>query len=772
MTTRRTFLGAGAAGAIAAVRLPPRGAARPAVEVRPTALYAQPDGRANLVRVTVSGVDAPAARARVTDRHGGLVGSAGLLPTAGGALLAGEVWVPLGEPARFQVDVEVGRRRVARAQVRVDPPRRWTLYLLSTMHTGVGFTDLQEPALEVHRRNLDAALARLDTHPDYRWTAECALQVLSYVENRQPAAGAALVAAIRGGRVGFEALFANVLTGLLDHETFARLVWPAGRFARDHGLGFTSAQLTDVPGAPATLPTLLAASGVRYFASGVNPERALPLLPRDEAIRLGLAGEWPRYPQLYWWEGPDGARVLCWRGSHHGDAVRLGFAEDADAMGRRLSDWLLAHPVLLSTDHPYDTALLYGIDPDDNATMRERIVENVGEFGRRYAYPRIVPGRAQDFFREIEQRHGARLSVRRGDSGTYREDGAAAAARELALFRETQLAARAAELLALWDTLVEPGDPAAAARIQRRTEERRQMWRDLLLFGEHTWGAAESVAAPESRQTVAQWAYKRRFLTGARAAARTQIAAGLAAIGRRTNAGRGRVVFNASSWARTDVALVPGGAGADLAIEGRDLPSVDLPDGDALVVVPDVPPIGYLALAERPRPPRPVTDEGPALEATAGELRVRLDAATGAIAALAGPDGWDAVRPSPWSGLNQVMTVRGGDGTALWTRADRAGLGTPAGARRAAGDAHGRRRAARAAPRHRYAPRRHARLPRTRRPRLDRHAVRRAPLGGRRKPFHQAGDARQGGAVRRVSLRVHPARRGRRGPARPHARGA
>src|SRR5438094_1620233 len=94
------------------------------------------------------------------------------------------------------------------------------------------------------------------SHPEYRWTAECALQVLSYVENRSPAAGQTLAQAIRDGKVGFSALFANLLTGILDHETLARAVWPAGWFAREQGLGFRTAQIADVPGQVATLPTL------------------------------------------------------------------------------------------------------------------------------------------------------------------------------------------------------------------------------------------------------------------------------------------------------------------------------------------------------------------------------------------------------------------------------------------------------------------------------------------------------------------------------------
>src|SRR3989475_4187174 len=364
---RRTFLGfvASVAGWMATRLREPQ---QPVIEVRPTALFQQPEGRKNLVRITVSGLNAPAARARVTDRHGALVGTAGLLPppAAQGPALSGEVWVPLSEPADFQIDVEVGRDRAARRRLRLTPAKRWTVYWLSSIHTDVGYTDLQERALEIHRRNLDAALAWTTTHRDFHFTAECALQVLSYMENRSPEAGDALVQAIQGGKIGWQALFANMLTGILDHETYARLVWPAGKLARERGLTFLSAQITDVPGQPLTFPLLLAASGVKYLASGPNPERAVPLLP-------ATGTEGTVYPQLYYWEGPDDSRVLHWRAHHYGDGTRFGFDVGPDEMGHRLSDWLLNQPAFLAQNWPYDTALLYGADWQDNALMKEEI---------------------------------------------------------------------------------------------------------------------------------------------------------------------------------------------------------------------------------------------------------------------------------------------------------------------------------------------------------------------------------------------------------------
>src|SRR5437773_1207455 len=277
MSDRRSFVGW--LGSLPLVGRPrPLGAVPPiAIDATPTALYQQPDGRNNLVRVAVMGLDAAAARARVTDRRGTLVGTAGLLPT--GASLAGELWVPLSRAvgAEFEIDVAVGKQRVGSRLVRLAPPRRWTLYWIASSHTDVGLTALQEECLEVHRRNLDAALARLPGHPDFRWTAECALQLISYVAYRAPAAGQALARARRDGKVGVSAAFAQPLTGILEHETFARVLWPAGLFARERGLGYQAVQLADVPGQALTRPNLLAASGVLSLASGVNPERAAPL---------------------------------------------------------------------------------------------------------------------------------------------------------------------------------------------------------------------------------------------------------------------------------------------------------------------------------------------------------------------------------------------------------------------------------------------------------------------------------------------------------------
>src|SRR5437867_7523973 len=267
------------------------------------------------------------------------------------------------------------------------------------------------------------------------------------------------------------------------------------------------------------------------------PVRATLLLPAGTAIE-GIA-----YPQIYYREGPDGSHILRWRAHHYGDGTRFGFDVGPDEMGHRLSDWLLNQPAFLAQNWPYDTALLYGADWHDNALMKEAMVANVEEFGRRYVFPRIVTGRPDEFFRDVERRYGPRIPVRRGDSGTYWEDGAASTAAELAAFRSAQLAARAAEIVALWDDRIEPHDEDAVQKRRDRATDRATLWRDLLLFGEHTWGADGRVSDPTSRRTVAGGASRHRFIDAGTAAAHDDLRDGLTRLGRATRAGRGRLVL-------------------------------------------------------------------------------------------------------------------------------------------------------------------------------------------------------------------------------------
>src|SRR5213082_1037491 len=131
MTDRRSFV-AWLGTLATALRWPRAGSPTPVLRAVPTVLYRQPDGRSNLVRVTVTGLDAPAARARVTGRRGvGTPGGANAVPDRPGSRQAAR-----GPPARATraaapVDAVLDRfepyrprtHRPARALCRSAPPQ-------------------------------------------------------------------------------------------------------------------------------------------------------------------------------------------------------------------------------------------------------------------------------------------------------------------------------------------------------------------------------------------------------------------------------------------------------------------------------------------------------------------------------------------------------------------------------------------------------------------------------------------------------------------------
>ena len=203
-----------------------------------------------------------------------------------------------------------------------------------------------------------------------------------------------------------------------------------------------------------------------------NPERALPLMPKPEADAHRLVGDWTAYPQLYWWEGPDGGSraPLAQLSLRRWAAVRVrprGRRDGPTAVGLALDPSGVQSP-----DWPYDPALLYGgamgqcpgrRDPD-----RER-----GGFQPALRVSADRPGSRRGFLSDVERRYGASIPVapwRHGDVSRGRRcshGGAAGAvsrrAARGARDRRARLVGRAAGC---------PPTRARRAR-RRRAEERR-----------------------------------------------------------------------------------------------------------------------------------------------------------------------------------------------------------------------------------------------------------------------------------------------------------
>lgn len=165
--------------------------------------------------------------------------------------------------------------------------RGWTVYVLPSSHNDIGWAGTPSEIAE-HRANaiVDRVLEIMEDEPDYAFGIEAALYVREYAD-RRPERLPLLTRFMNEGRLECGGSYIQPYEGLLGGESLIRQVaygrqWLQDRFGVDVG-GYWN---IDVAGRTQQIPQILAKSGLRYM-----------VLSRNQ-------------PGLYWWEAPDGSRIL------------------------------------------------------------------------------------------------------------------------------------------------------------------------------------------------------------------------------------------------------------------------------------------------------------------------------------------------------------------------------------------------------------------------------------------------------------------------------
>jgi hypothetical protein len=538
------------------------------------------------------------------------------------------------------VTVQAGTsRRVEK--VKVDPAIRWKIFVAASAHTDIGYTDIQPKCVERHNENTDIALDLLEKYPDFKWNLEVAWQAENYLAARQGRRVEQFLRFAREGRLGVQALYCNILTGLCSHEAGCLLTRCAHDLKAWHDVPFRSAMISDVPTQEASLPMLLAAAGIRYFSSGINNDRAYPFTRMQAQSPC-------------WWEGPDGSRVLMNYATSYAQASGWGLDTSVEAAASRILTHLKQYES--RTNYPFDAVFLHGAF-GDNSLLSTRLPEVVRAWNNLYESPKLILSENAEFFEYIEKNYGEKLPVFRGSAGCYWEDGAGSSAFETALCRNAQESLATAEKLF-----------ALSAQVQRQTsypsEEFETAWRNSLLYDEHTWGAHCSISQPDSEFSQAQWKIKAQFAIDTDRQAAFLLEKGAAMFAKLVKTeGPSLVVINSASWPRTDFVRVSLPKG--MRVEGSEAASCDAPEG-LLVLVKDVPACGYkvLKLKASIEVSPSTAMQGSTIESR--YYRVTFDPVNGAITSLVDKQLQRELVDSkaPYA-LNQYLYVSGGEGSRI-----------------------------------------------------------------------------------------------------------
>ncbi|HUA65658.1 MAG TPA: polysaccharide lyase family protein [Alphaproteobacteria bacterium] len=520
--------------------------------------------------------------------------------------------------------------------VALPPAKKWLLYIVPTSHTDIGYTDFQSRIRVRHANNGVAALQLLNEYPNFKWYSETFWQ-LNVCLQLHPELTDEIFERLRENRWGLSADYANMLTGLCSSEALDRLTLDSRKVANRGGFVLDSDILDDVPSAVGSLPMVLAHSGIKYFIEGANNDRA------------PYAGQ---VPNPFYWEGPDGSRVLAEITTRPGYGGAGNLLMSVSRAMVQLPQWLERFE---TSDYPYDAALING-SYSDNHPVLDWLPKVVNEWNSQWAYPKMILAEPNDFYGYILKNFSNKIPVLKTDFGDWWADGAGSAAYETALSRRAEERAVTGEILHSLASIL------TGAAYPRTNFD--GLWENILLYNEHTWGAAGSIGEPYSAETVGQWKVKAAYAVDADTQSRTLLDSGMSELADVVPASD-LIVFNPLTWQRNAVVKTEMPVAVQDMETERVYPCQSLPEGGSCFVADNLPPIGYRTYKQATLTDTPadaVQISGNTME---NEFyRVSLNPATGGISSIYDKQlGRELVDSDSEYNLGELIYVEGGEGT-------------------------------------------------------------------------------------------------------------
>ena len=364
------------------------------------------------------------------------------------------------------------------------------IFVLHHTHVDFGYTDLREVVegdlIDMVESSLDLAIASASRpEPErFRWVHEGSWPVLRYLE-RSGARRDELFGLMREGRIELTALYMNP-TDLFDRETLEISTEYAAVLARDNSLPLDTAMFGDCPGLPWSMPDILSRQGVRYLSAAPDFIMSYPL----------------EVERPFYWEGPDGGRVLTWftdwRNWWYAEGLfALKLHEEPVSACERLKGYVKQ---LEGEGYRWKGLAIHVAI--DNVGPKAELMDFVAAWNAARRETEVRLATNHDFFSYMEREHGNEFAVHRAAWPDWWANGHAAAAYETSCSRQAKASLRRSAALAR---------KLGCAGEEGYRADREDALGDVLMFDEHTWGDSRSVRAPWGVEARLGWSETRGF---------------------------------------------------------------------------------------------------------------------------------------------------------------------------------------------------------------------------------------------------------------------
>ena len=367
--------------------------------------------------------------------------------------------------------------------------------------------------------------------------------------------------------------------------------------------------------------SILASAGIHELIAGSNNGRA-PVLLRGHLDETSP----------FYWQGPDGQRVLFWYSRHYHQMWTIfGLPPMLEAGEETLPLFLQLYG---RPTYKASSTILYGSQVE-NTDLYPQQAELVEQWNQRFAFPHLKYTGFHEALTSVAAEFGKDIPTVRGDGGPYWEDGIAGDAYYAAMERETEARGPSAEKLATISSLANP-------RIAVNKDGFDAMWRDMVLMDEHTWTSSQSFSDDKNDEAVVQLAVKDSRAINARDLADTLLRHTMADLADSINTpANSLVVYNTLNWRRSGMVAVDVRNGFELidSATGLNVP-VSLTDrgehtSKAHFWAENIPAVGYKTYLLRHNDTGPKAATKPASKVMENEFyRLTLDPETGSVRSL------------------------------------------------------------------------------------------------------------------------------------------
>ena len=421
-------------------------------------------------------------------------------------------------------------------------------------HFDIGFTHPAPEIVGIYRTSMiDNALNLIEESynlpPEKRfaWTIPSWVAYQILWDGQDSSRRAKIIEAMKKGSLIVHGLPVTLQTESLELEDLIFGLSLNKKISNEVGVPLSrSGKMTDVPSHSWILPTLLKNAGFDFLHIGVNP-----------------TNERPAVPLLYYWQGPDGSKLLTMQTQGYGSDCEFG------------------HGLYPPKDWPFKTWLALIVAVDNAGPPEKKDVEKLlSEAAKNEPGVKIRFGKMEDFADAIfaEEKQGAKIPVVIADMPDCWIHGIGTMPVEESIARKTRKEITSVEILDYHLRLWGLSRPDISNELFTAHER-------SLMYGEHTWGGARNLQGKnayniknfekfintdkECQWLVQTWKDHGDYIRKSAEIADSLALQEMAQLARNVDMnGKRMVVYNSLPWKRDALVDIPGSKGGKILVKG------------------------------------------------------------------------------------------------------------------------------------------------------------------------------------------------------------